>query len=185
MPASAAVSRVGAAAGVGESGGRNKHVGAWPGTLDDGVHDELDPVPHQWHARPGDRIAGGVLPVGGPGVGGGDGNRVPPPPLVAVPAWRHHDEPVVQVPYRRVIGVAETLAQHVGQPAWVRQLTVRHTPRRGGRERTGRLRHVISLGLERLCLQHRTASAKLAASAVRRDLHSVQTCGATAAITAR
>src|SRR6185437_6901762 len=111
---------------------------------DDGVHYELDPVPHQWHPRPGARVASGVPPMGGPGVGGGDGNRVPPPPLVAVPAWRHHDEPVIQVPYRRVIGVGETLAQHVGQPAWVRQLAVRRTPQRGGRERTGRLRHVIS-----------------------------------------
>src|SRR5260221_3046931 len=119
----------------------------------DGVHRDLGPVRPTWHAGPGAYVAGGVSPVGGPGGGGGDGDPVPPPPLIAVPTWRHHDQPVVQVPYRRVIGVAKTLAQHVSQPASVWQVAGRHTTLRGGRERIGaRLRHVISsVRNRRLC----------------------------------
>ena len=70
-------------------------LGKLPGSVVCYEADELDPVRHQWHARPGDQVAGGVPPVGGPGVGSGDGDRMPPPPLVAVPAWRHHDQAVV------------------------------------------------------------------------------------------
>src|SRR4029450_4538493 len=92
----------------------------------------------------GARVAGGVPGAGGPGTGGGARDRVQPPALVTVPAWRHHDQPVVQVAYRCFIGVAKALGHAVGQPVGVLQLVARWELERGVREHVGHLCHAVS-----------------------------------------